>query len=137
MQVNAYLNFNGQCEEAFQFYAKVLGGRIEGNFRYSGTPMAGQVPAEWQDKIMHTALILNNGGTVLGADVPPGHFQPAQGFSMSLVMPDAQQAERIFHALAEGGNVMMPIQQTFWSPRFGLLTDRFGIPWMINCEAAK
>ena len=135
MQLNPYLFFNGQCEAAFKFYERVLGGKIEAMLTHAGTPAEAQVPAEWRDKILHARL--NVGGEVLMAsDAPPGRYEEPKGFSVSLQMKDPPEAERIFHALAENGTVRMPIQKTFWAARFGMLVDRFGIPWMINCEQA-
>jgi PhnB protein len=94
--------------------------------------MAEQAPAGWGKKILHATL--NVGSQVLqGADTPPNHYQKPQGISVSLDIKDTAEAERIFHDLAENGTVQMPIQETFWALRFGMLVDRFGIPWMINC----
>jgi PhnB protein len=137
MQINAYLSFSGQCEEAFKFYEQLLGGKIEGIFRYAGTPMESQVPAEWGDKIMHIRLTVGN-NEIMGADAPPGQGQgPAKRFCMSIGIKDPEEAKHLFNGLAEGGSVQMPLQPTFWAAQFGMLVDRFGIPWMINCEAAK
>jgi PhnB protein len=138
MQINAYLNFDGKCEEAFQFYEKLLGGKIEGIFRYSGTPAAGQVPPEWSEKIMHISLKVDD-SQLMGADSPPamGGGGPAKRFCMSISLKDPAQAEQIFNGLTEGGTVQMPLQQTFWAAKFGMLVDRFGIPWMVNCEAPR
>ena len=136
MQINAYLNFDGQCETAFQFYEQVFGGKIQGVFRFAGTPMENQVPPEWREKIMHVTLKAGD-NVLMGTDVPPAHNQGApRGFAMTVGVSDAAEAERIFHALSEGGTVRMPLQQTFWAIRYGMVVDRFGIPWMINCEAA-
>ena len=133
MQVNPYLFYNGNCEAAFKFYAKVLGGEIEAMLIHEGTPAAEQVPAEWQNKILHAKM--NIGGAVLMAsDAPPGRFHKPQGFSVSLQIDEPADAERKFHALAEGGVVTMPIGQTFWATRCGMCVDQFGIPWMINCQ---
>jgi PhnB protein len=135
MQLNPYLTFNGQCETAFKFYEKVLGGKIEAMMPHEGSPMADHVPSEWGKKIMHARL--NIGDRILmGSDAPPDRYQPMQGFSVSLGIDDPNEAERVFHALAENGSVQMPIQKTFWAARFGMLVDRFGTPWMINCEQA-
>jgi len=138
MQINAYLSFEGECEAAFQFYEKVLGGKIDGLFRYAGTPIANQVPPEWGQKIMHIRLVVD-GSELMGADSPPGRGAggPAKRFCMSIGLKDQDQAKRLFSALSEGGSVQMPLQQTFWAAQFGMLVDRFGIPWMINCEAAQ
>lgn len=135
MQLNPYLTFNGQCEAAFKFYENCLGAKIEAMLLWEGTPAAEQVPAEWRSKIMHACLVMGD-QELMGADVPPDGYQKPQGFSVTLGLKDAAQAERIFHALAENGTVQMPIQETFWASRFGMLVDQFGIPWMINCEKA-
>jgi PhnB protein len=137
MQINAYLSFDGQCEAAFEFYEQLLGGKIEGLFRYTGTPMEKMVPPEWGEKIMHIRLVVGT-NELMGADSPPGQTPgPAKRFCMSIGLKDLREAERIFHGLAEGGTIQMPLQATFWAALFGMLVDRFGIPWMINCEAPK
>jgi PhnB protein len=132
MQLNPYLLFNGQCETAFKFYEKCLGGKIEAMIPHAGTPAESSVPAEWRDKIMHASMTVD-GAVLMASDAPPEHYQPPKGFSVSINLKDAAEAERIFNALAENGTVKMPLQQTFWATRFGMLTDRWGIPWMINC----
>jgi PhnB protein len=133
MQLSPYLTFNGQCEAAFKFYADVLGGKIEAMFPHEGTPAAEHVPAEWRKKILHARLTVGN-NVLMGSDAPPDRYRKPQAFSVSLEINTPAEAERMFQALAEGGTVQMPIQQTFWAARFGMLVDRFGIPWMINCE---
>ena len=133
MQVNPYLLFNGQCEAAFKFYEELLGGTIEVLFRYEGSPMAEHIPADWRNKIMHARLNIG-GQTLMGSDPPAGRYEAPKGFSVSLTVKDPAEAERIFHALAVNADVQMPIQETFWAVRFGMLVDQFGIPWMINCE---
>jgi PhnB protein len=139
MQLNPYLFFDGQCEAAFQFYEKTLGGKIVAMMTNEEAPQGEEMPAEdkeaWRKKIMHARLVL--GDTVLmGSDTPPSCHDAAKGFSVTLNLDDAAAAERVFHALAEGGTVRMPIAETFFAHRFGMLVDRFGIPWMINCEKA-
>jgi PhnB protein len=131
MQVNPYLFFDGRCEEAFNFYARVLGGKIEAMIKHQGSPAEGSVPPEWGDKIMHAMLRVND-SVLMASDAPPGHFERPQGFSVSLHFTDVAEAERVFNALAEGGKVNMPFSETFWAVRFGMLVDRFGIPWMVN-----
>jgi PhnB protein len=135
MQLDTYLVFNGQCEEAFRFYADVLGGNIEGMMTHEGSPLADEVPAEWGKKILHARMTAGN-GVLMGCDCPPDRYEAPRGFSVSIQVKDPKEAERLFDALAKNGKVEMPIQQTFWSPRFGMLVDRFGIPWMVNCEGA-
>jgi len=136
MQLNPYLVFNGQCEAAFKFYEQCLGGKIEGIFTHGETPAAAHVPPEWHSKIMHASLKVGD-FVLMGSDAPPDRYQKPQGISISIHVKDPKEAERIFHALAKDGSVQMPIQETFWSPRFGMLVDRFGIPWMVNCEQAS
>jgi PhnB protein len=136
MQLNPYLLFNGQCEAAFRFYERCLGGKIVAMMPHAGTPAEGQVPPEWRDKIIHARLVVGD-QVLMGSDAPPDHFEKPQGFSVTLGIDNPIEAERLFNALAENGTVRMPIQQTFWAERFGMLVDRFGIPWMINCEKSK
>jgi PhnB protein len=136
MKLTAYLTFNGDCEAAFKFYERCLGGKIEMMMPHAGTPAEGQVPPEWLDKIMHARLSVGD-ELLMGSDAPPDRYEAPQGFSVSIQIKNPADAERIFAALAEKGTVQMPIQQTFWAARFGMLVDQFGIPWMVNCEPAK
>jgi PhnB protein len=132
VQLNPYLHFIGECEAAFKFYEKALGAKIESMFTFKETPAAEQVPPEWRSKIMHARLDVSGQG-LMGSDVPPDRYQKPDGFSVSLGIKEVADAERIFHALEENATVTMPLQQTFWAARFGMLVDQFGIPWMINC----
>jgi PhnB protein len=131
-QLSPHLHFNGQCETAFKFYEECLEGKIEYMMTYAGTPAETYVPADWRNKIIHATLSVS-GGVLMAADVPPDRYQEPKGFAVSLGFKDPADAERIFSALSENGTVQMPIQQTFWAARFGMLVDRFGIPWMSNC----
>lgn len=133
MQVNPYLFFDGQCEEAFKFYHQVLGGDLCAMMPFAGSPAEADVPPEWATKIMHTQLTLDN-WAIMGSDCPPGSYEMPKGFSVSLQIPDPDKAETIFQALSEGGNIQMPLEKTFWAQRFGMAIDKFGTPWMINCE---
>jgi PhnB protein len=133
VQLNPYLTFGGQCEAAFKFYAKVLGGEIVAMMPHEGSPMAEHVPPEWRDKIMHARLIVG-AEVLMGSDAPPDRYEQMKGFSVTLGIADPGEAERVFHALAANGTVCMPIAETFWAVRFGMLVDQFGTPWMINCE---
>ena len=135
MQLTTYLNFDGQCEAAFRFYEQCLGGEIEAMLTHKETPAAEHVSEEWQDKIMHARLVVGD-AVLMGSDSPPEYFEEPKGFSVSLQIDDPEEAERIFHALSENGTVRMPIQETFWAARFGMVTDRFGTPWMVDCEQA-
>ena len=135
MQVNPYLSFNGQCEAAFKFYEQLLGGQLGAIFRYAGTSLADQVPADWADKIMHGSLTIGD-QTLMGADAAPDQYEEPKGFALLLQIKSTAEAERIFHDLATDGRVVMPLEKTFWAARFGMLVDRFGIPWLINCEVS-
>ena len=133
MDVNPYLNFNGNCEEAFRFYEKNLGGKIESIHTFAGSPMENELPPEARNKVMHIRMTV--GTTVLmGSDAPGGRYQAPQGFSVSLNMKDAAEADKVYAALSANGKILMEIQQTFWAKRFSMFTDQFGVPWMINCE---
>ena len=136
MQLNPYLCFNGDCEAALHFYEQVLGARIDCLLRHEGTPAEAQTPPDWRRKVLHARLNLN-GQTVMASDAPPSCYEQPKGFSINVSVQDPGEAERIFRALAEDGQVRMPIGETFWAERFGMLVDRFGIPWMVNCEKAR
>jgi PhnB protein len=135
MRLNPHLNFNGQCEAAFKFYEHCFGGKILTMATYDSTPAGEQVPAEWRKKLMHAELMIGD-QKVMGADPPPGRYEASKGFSLTVEIEQPAEADRIFAALAENANVTMPIQQTFWAARFGMLVDQFGIPWMVNCAGA-
>jgi PhnB protein len=133
MDFSPYLNFNGQCAEAFESYAKTLGGEITFLQTHGDSPMKDSVPPDWQGKVMHATLKVGD-RTLMGSDAPPDRYTAPQGFFISIALPSAAEGERIFAALTEGGRVTMPFQKTFWAAGFGMGYDRFGIPWMINCE---
>jgi len=137
MPITTNLTLDGDCEEAFALYARVLGATVTFSLRYRDSPMASQVPASWLDKIAHCTLTLPEGGRLQGNDSVPGTFQPSSGFSLNIDMSDAAAARAAFDALAEGGQVTMALQETFWAAAFGTLIDRFGITWAINCEAPR
>jgi PhnB protein len=135
MEITAYLNFNGQCREAFAFYEKVLGGKIVATMTHGETPMKDHVAPDWHDKIMHCRLEVGN-QALMGSDAPAGMFKPAQGTSIALTVPTLTEAERVFKGLSENGTIEMPLQATFWSAGFGSVVDQFGTPWMVNCAQA-
>lgn len=134
MQVNPYLSFNGQCEAAFTFYQRALGAQLGPMFRYAGSPMADQVPPDWHDRVMHGSVTIG-GQVLMGGDVTPDRYEEPKGFNLSIQIADTSEAERIFAALADAGTIVMPLETTFWAARVGMVVDRFGIPWLINCEA--
>ena len=135
MQWNPYLTFNGRYEAAFKFYEKVLGGKIEAMMTYGSSPMAEQTSPEWRNKIMHARLNVGD-KMLMASDAPPDRYEAMKGIMVTLGIDDPGEAERVFHALSENGTIQMPIQETFWALRFGMLVDQFGTPWMVNCEKA-
>ena len=132
MQTSPHLHFNGTCREAFDFYARTFGGKIEFSMTYGEAPGAEKVPAETRNQIIHARLDFG-GQFLLGCDTPGEHYHTPQGFNVMAAVEQPAEAERIFGTLAAGGKVTMPVQETFWAHRFGMCTDRFGTPWMINC----
>ena len=135
MDISPYLDFKGECEAAFNFYAQCFGGTLGPIFRYAGTPLADQVPADWQQKVMHASLTIGN-QVVMGADASPDRYEAPKGFSLSVQLIDAGEAERIFGQLAARGKIHTPLERTFWAARFGVVMDQFGITWSINCDGS-
>jgi PhnB protein len=133
MSVVPYLNFNGQCREAFELYKNVFGGEIVAMFTHAETPAAEHVGPESQDLIMHARLVAGD-ITLMASDAPPHMYTRPAGIWVSVMAKDKAEGQRIFSALAEGGEVEMPYEETFWADGFGMTRDRFGIPWMINAE---
>ena len=131
MQINPYLFYNGNCEAALKFYEKTLGAKIEAMLTYEGGPDEMQIPPDYKKKVMHAKITID-GEVIMASDAPPGHFNPPQGFSVSLQVEDPTDAERRFKALSEGGKVNLPFGKTFFSKGFGMCVDQFGIPWMVN-----
>ena len=131
MRMNAYLSFRGDCEAAFTLYEQCLGGQLGTLFRYRGTPLAENVPVDWGHKVMHGTVTVG-GQVLMGGDVAPESYEEPKGFSLSLHIENAADAERVFHELSSGGRILVPIEKTFWAERFGMLVDRFGIPWLVN-----
>jgi PhnB protein len=127
------LSFDGQCEDAFKFYERCLNGKITFKLTWGDSPMAKDAPQYWHEKILHATLILG-GMTFSGGDALPGTYESPRGFGVMLSLKEIENAEPLFHALAENGTVHVPLQETFWALRFGSVTDRFGIRWEINCE---
>jgi len=133
MQVTPYLTYNGQCEEAFKFYEQCLNGKIVMMLTHGEAPTAEQIAPDWHKTIMHARLELGD-QAIMGSDSPPEYQEEKKGFYVSLSIDKAEEAERIYNALAENAKINMPLQPTFWAHRFAMLVDRFGTPWMINCE---
>lgn len=130
------LAFNGNCDAAFRCYERCLGGTITFRLTWGDSPNAADAPADWGGKIYHATLQIG-GAVIMGGDQPPDRYHLPTGFELVLPLADPLVAERVFHELAEGGTVKMPLQETFWANRFGVLVDRFGIPWTINCERTQ
>lgn len=131
MQLIAYLNFPGTAREAMDFYAKALGGTVTQRFTYGESPMADQMPDDAsRAMIMHSQLEVGQ-AAIMGADGPPPH--EAGSTSINIMTDTPEEAERIFHALAEGGEITMPLEETFWAHRFGGIKDKYGKGWMVNC----
>jgi PhnB protein len=131
MKVIPHLTFDGQCEAAFRFYEQCLGGRIVTMLRWRESPMAGEAPAGAAERILHATLEIGD-AAITGADALPGKYDRPQGFFVLLNADSIAAAERVFQALSDEGSVRMPLQQTFWAARFGMLVDRFGVPWEIQ-----
>ena len=130
MQLHTYLNYGGNCEEAFRFYEQHLGGRITFLMRHGEQPSPGNVPPEWNGKVLHARM--NLGGTeLLGADIPTERFQPIRSAYLSLTVDSVGEAERVYALLSDGGQIFMPMEETFFANRFAMLRDKFGTSWMV------
>ena len=140
-KLTPYLGFDGQCAEAMRFYEQALGGKIDMLLTYGESPMAEQVPEAQRQRVMHSALSLPTGGQFFAADKPPGTEGTGpgsfNGIGLTLEYEDVDAGEAAFRALAEGGTVSMPMAASFWVERFGMLTDRYGVGWMVNAGASK
>ena len=136
MQIQPYLFFDGSCEQALQFYQRAIGAKVEMLVRYKESPEPpppGTVPPGYDDKVMHCSARVGD-SVVMMADDCTGGSKASSGFALSLSAPDVATANRHFKALAEGGQVTMPMAKTFWAPAFGMLRDRFGVHWMVSAE---
>ena len=133
MKTATHLHFAGNARQAFEYYARTFNGRLAMVLTFGESPMAAQTPPGMRDQIMHVRLEYGD-QVLLGCDAPPDHYRPAGGFSVTVLVEAPEEAARIFRALADGGQVGMAFGPTFWSQGFGMCTDRFGVPWMVNCE---
>lgn len=131
MRISPHLTFDGHCKAAFLVYHRIFGGDLRTMLTYGESPMASQVDPQWHDRIAHATLSLGD-VELTGADVPSRDYGRPQGFFVTLTLDNPARAESIFHALAEDGDVRLPFRQTFWSPGFGVVIDRFGVPWELN-----
>ena len=137
MQVQVYLFFAGRCEEALEFYKRTIGAEVEMLMRFKDSPeppQPGMIPSGSENKIMHTCFRIGD-TTVMASDGRCEGAATFEGFSLSLTVANESEANRVFAALGEGGQVQMPLTKTFWAPRFGMLKDRFGVGWMISVAA--
>jgi len=134
MRLTTHLTFAGDCEAAFSFYQRELGGTDLALFRYGDAPGTEPPSPDWRDKIVHASLTLG-GALLAGADVRAQDYHAPRGFYLLLGIRELAKAERVFHLLSEGGVVHLPLQKTFWSPCFGVVVDRFGIPWEVSAES--
>ena len=135
--IHSYLNFNGNCEEAFLFYQSVFGGEFAYLGRFKDMPSEQPIPDKMKEKIMHVSLPISKETTLMGSDVVEGmgpKFEMGNNFSLSLNTGSEEEAQRLFNALSTGGIVTMPLQKTFWGALFGMLVDKFGINWMVNYD---
>lgn len=135
MRLHTYLNYGGNCADAFTFYERHLGGTITMMMKHGEAPDQSQVKPEWKDAVLHARMTI--GGTeISAADVPPDRFQPMRSAYLSLSVDSSQEAERVYGLLTEGGQIFMPIQETFFAFRFAMLRDKFGTSWMLLHERA-
>lgn len=134
MKATPYLNFNGQCREAFEFYAECLGGTIVAMMTLGNSPVAEEVPSDQHNSIMHAYLVAGD-VELMASDAIGGKYERPAGLYVSLQVDEPKEAERIFGAFEQGGTVIMPLEETFWARRFGMVVDRFGTPWMVNCSS--
>jgi len=132
MKMHAYLMFDGQCEAAFKRYAEIFGGNLE-MMRYADSPEDMEVPVEYQQRVMHVCLTVGDQLLMASDNLPQYPYEGIKGCSVSLQVDNVPEAERLYEALSAGGSVQMELQATFWATRFAMLTDRFGVSWMINC----
>ncbi|HEY8025460.1 MAG TPA: VOC family protein [Burkholderiaceae bacterium] len=132
-QLDPYLTFDGTCAEAMRFYASTLGGKIEMMMTHAESPMAAQTPAGSESRIMHARLALGDRILMASDSMVGMPYLGMHGFALSLMYPTVDEGRKVFDALATGGQVQMPFEKTFWAEGFGMLVDKFGTPWMVNC----
>jgi PhnB protein len=130
MKLNAYLNYGGNCKQAFQFYEKHLGGKILMMMTHGEQPGPANVPAEWKDAILHARMTVGD-TDIMASDVPPDRFQPMRSAYLSLTLDSIEEAERTYKLLSDGGEIFMPMEETFYAFRFAMLRDKFGTLWML------
>jgi PhnB protein len=130
VKLTTYLNYGGNCEEAFRFYEQHLGGKINFLMRHADIPGGSPAPEAWRDKVLHADMTLG-GTSLLGADVGPDRFQPMRSAYLTLTFDNSPEADRVYELLKDGGEIFMPMNETFFAHRFAMLRDRFGTSWML------
>ena len=135
MKVDPYVYYDGNCEAALKFYEEALGAKTLTMMRYDGTPACAQMPADMKSKVLHARFAVGD-VVVMASDCPPDRYTKPEGQALALGVDKPADAERLFHSLAEGGIVTMPIDKSFFAERFGMVTDKFGVPWMVSCETS-
>ena len=134
-QAIAYLSFDGRCAEAMRFYEKALKGQLEVMMSGADSPMREMIPKETAHRILHARLVLPGGGTLFAGDCPGNMpYEGIKGVSMTVEYPTVAEAQQVFAALSEGGQITMPMQGAFWAKAWGMLVDRFGLAWIVNGE---
>ena len=136
MKLHPYLNYGGNCEQAFRFYEEHLGGKITMMMTFAGQPLPEDAPADWSKAIMFARMTIGE-TELMGNDVPPKRFQPMRSVYLSLTVGSTEEAEKIYGLLADGGQIFMPMAETFFAFRFGMLRDKFGTSWMIIHERPR
>jgi PhnB protein len=136
MKMSVHLHFQGNCADAFDFYTKVFNANNPFRMTYGEAPANSPVPPDWKSKVMHASIPIGD-GQLMGCDVPPGESKPLGGFQVSVETKDEAETKRLYDALKEGGSIQMPLAPTFWSPMFGMCTDKFGVGWMVGMPGAE
>ncbi len=136
MKLLTYLNYGGNCEQAFRFYEQHLGGKITMMMSHGQAPNATDVAPDWKNAILHARIDIGE-TELMGADVPPERFQPMRSVYLSLIVGSIDEAERIYALLSDGGQIFMPMEETFFAFRFAMLRDKFGTSWMILHERPR
>ncbi len=134
MDLNPYLTFPGTCAEALEFYAEVFGGQVEAVQTVADSPMAGDMPPEAQSQVMHGRVRIGE-RLIMASDDLQGTYEAPRGLYIQTAFDDVEKASRVFSRLAKNGQVVMPFGPTFWAAGFGMCRDRYGVPWMVNCDA--
>ena len=133
MNIHPYLILKGECAAALKFYEQLFNGKVTFSMTYAESPAQEMVPESARDGIIHATLTIGD-DIIMASDAPPDKYQRPAGVHLSIHVKDRAEGERIFNALSENGEIQMPFQETFWAPGFGMCVDRFGIPWMVQCE---